>query len=128
MTPRDYRDDPEATASLQELVRELSVQTEALPAALRQQCLAAGAAVVPALIAFLESALADDHAEPEGATFHAIDLLGALGDARAVPILLRCLARDDLFDGLAPQGRRGPAHAGPCSPRGLSRGLWHDHP
>jgi hypothetical protein len=57
--------------------------------------------MVPALITLLEAALADDQAEPEGALFQAVDLLGALGDARAVPILLRCLAHDDLFDGLA---------------------------
>ena len=50
----------------------------------------------------LEAGLADDRAEPEGALFHAVDLLSALGDARAVPILLRCLAHDDRFDGLAP--------------------------
>jgi len=118
MTPRDYRDDPEATESLQELVRELSAQTEALPEALRQQCLAAGTAVVPALIALLEAALADDQAEPEGATFHAIDLLGALGDARAVPILLRCLVRDDLFDGLAPQAAAALHTLGPAALEG----------
>jgi hypothetical protein len=58
--------------------------------------------MVPALIALLEAALADDQAEPEGPLFHAVDLLGTLGDARAVPILLRCLAHDELFDGLAP--------------------------
>jgi SEC-C motif len=118
MTPRDYRDDPEATEFLQELVRELSVQTEALPEALRQQCLAAAGAVVPALIALLESALADDQAEPEGAAFHAVELLAALGDARAVPILLRCLAHDDLFDGLAPQAAAALRTLGPAALEG----------
>jgi HEAT repeat protein len=54
--------------------------------------------MVPALIALLAAGLADDRAEPERALFHAVDRLGALGDARAVPILLRCLAHDDLFD------------------------------
>jgi hypothetical protein len=101
MTPRDHCDNPEAPASPQALVRALRAQDGALPEALRRQCLAAGAAVVPALIALLEAALADDQAEPEGAPFHTVDLLGPLGDARAVPILLRCLAHDDLFDGLA---------------------------
>jgi SEC-C motif len=101
MTPRDYHDQREPTVSPQALVRDLRAQEGALPEALRRQCLAAGAAVVPALIALLEAALVDDEADPEGALFHAVDLLSALGDARAVPILLRCLEHDDLFDGLA---------------------------
>jgi hypothetical protein len=101
MIPHDHRDVREATASPQALVRGLHAQKGALPEALHQQCVAAGAAMVPALIALLEAGLADDEAEPERAWLHAVDLLGALGDARAVPILLRCLAHDDLFDGLA---------------------------
>jgi SEC-C motif len=101
MTPHDHDDAREATASPQALVRDLRAQQGALPEALRRQCVAAGTAMVPALIALLEAALAEDQAEPEGALFHAVDLLGALGDARAVPILLRCLAHDDVFDGLA---------------------------
>jgi SEC-C motif len=101
MTPHDDRDDRETTASPQALVRDLCAQAGALPETLRQQCMAAGATVVPALITLLEAGLADDQAEPEGALFQAVDLLGALGDARAVPILLRCLEHDDLFDGLA---------------------------
>jgi SEC-C motif len=101
MIPHDHHDDREATASPQAIVRDLRAQEGALPEALRRQCLAAGAAMVPALIALLEAGLTDDQAEPEGALFHAVDLLGALGDARAVPILLRCLEHDDLFDGLA---------------------------
>jgi HEAT repeat protein len=101
ITPRDYHDDRETTASPQALVRDLRAQAEALPEALRRQCLAAGATVVPALIALLEAALADDRAQRAWAPFHAVDLLGALGDARAVPILLQCLEHDDLGDGLA---------------------------
>jgi SEC-C motif len=101
MTPHDDRDHREPTTSPQALVRNLCAQAEALPEALRQQCVAAGAAIVPALIALLEDALVDDQPEHEGALFHAVDLLGALGDAQAVPILLRCLEHDDLFDGLA---------------------------
>jgi hypothetical protein len=101
MTPHDHDDAREATASPQALVRALRAQEGALPEALRRQCVAAGAAMVPALIALLEAGLADDQAEPEGALFHAVDLLSTLGDARAVPILLRCLEHDDLFDGLA---------------------------
>src|SRR5918992_2050623 len=118
MTPHDDRDDRETTASPQALVRDLRAQEGALPAALHQQCVAAGAAIVPALIALLEAGLANDQAESEGALFHAVDLLSALGDARAVPILLWCLEHDDLFDGLALPAGRGPAHIRPCGPRG----------
>jgi SEC-C motif len=118
MTPQDHDDDPAATVSPQALVRDLRAQQGALPAALRQQCVAAGAAIVPALIALLEAGLADDRAEPEGALFHAVDLLGALGDARAVPILLRCLAHDELFDGLAPPAAAALRTLGPVALEG----------
>jgi hypothetical protein len=67
------------------------------------------------LIALLEAALADDQAEHEGAPFHAVDLLGALGDARAVPILLRCLEQDDLCDRLAPQAAAALRTLGPSA-------------
>ena len=100
MTQGDHRHNRETTASPQALVRDLRIQGGALPEALRQQCLAAG---VPALTARLEAGLANEQAEPEGALFHAVDRLGALGEARAAPILLRCLEHDDLFDGLALQ-------------------------
>jgi hypothetical protein len=115
MTPRDHHDGRKTTASPQALVRDLRAQAGALPEALRQPCVAAGAAMVPALIALLESGLADDQAEPEGALCQAVDLLGALGDARAVPILLRCLAHDDLFDGLAPPAAAALRPLGPAA-------------
>jgi hypothetical protein len=118
MTPRDHHDHRETTASPQALVRDLHAQEGALPEALRQQCLATGAAIVPALTALLEAGLADDQAEPEGALFHAVDLLGALGEARAVPILLRCLAHDDLFDGLALQAAAALRTLGPATLEG----------
>jgi hypothetical protein len=118
MTPHDDRDDREPTTSPQALVRNLCAQGEALPEALRRQCMAAGAAIVPALIALLEDALADDQAELGGATFHAVDLLGALADARAVPILLRCLEHDDLFDGLAPPAAAALRTIGPAALEG----------
>ena len=57
--------------------------------------------MVPALIARLEAALADDAAAPAEALCQAVDLRGALGDARAVPLLLQGLARDDRCAGLA---------------------------
>jgi hypothetical protein len=109
MTPRDHHDHRETTVCPQALVRALWAQESALPEAHRRQYGAAGAAVVPALIALREAALADDQAEPEGALFHAVDLLGTLGDPLAVPIMLRCLAHDDGDDGLAL-----PA-TGPCA-------------
>ena len=87
-----------ALASPQDLVRQLCLYAEALPEALRRQLLAAGAAVVPALITLVEQALTDDHAALGWAPLHAVELLGALGDPRAVPVLLRCLAEDDESD------------------------------
>jgi hypothetical protein len=74
--------------------------------------------MVPVLITLLEAGLADDQAEPAGALFHAVDLLGALGDARAVPILLRCLERDELFDGLAPPAAAALRTLGPAALEG----------
>jgi SEC-C motif len=118
MTPRDHHDDRETVVCPQALVRDLRAQEGVLPEALRRQCLAAGAAMVPALIALLEAGLADDRAEPEGALFHAVDLLGALRDARAVPILLQCLALDDLYDGLALQAAAALRTLGPSALEG----------
>jgi SEC-C motif len=115
MTPHDHHDHRETAVLPQALVRDLRAQEGALPEALRQQCLAAGAAMVPVLITLLEAGLADDQAEPEGALFHAVDLLGALGEARAVPILLRCLEHDDLFDGLAPPAAAALRALGPSA-------------
>ena len=118
MTPPDDRDNREPTTSPQALVRNLCAQAAALPEALRQQCLAAGAAIVPALIALLEAGLADDQPEREGALFHAVDLLGALREARAVPILLRCREHDDLCDGLAPPAAAALRTLGPAALEG----------
>jgi len=53
---------------------------------------------VPALITLVEQALTDDHAELGWAPLHAVELLGAMGDPRAVPVLLRCLDEDDESD------------------------------
>ena len=91
--------DPETTvtASLQELLRHLRGYAGELPEAMRRPLVAAGATVVPALIALVEDALADDYTNLGWAPLHAVDLLGALGDARAVPVLLRCLDQEDEF-------------------------------
>ena len=110
----DHPDHPAApgatgTPSLQELLRHLRGYEGALPAAIRSPLLAAGATVVPALITLVESALADEQTALGWAPLHAVELLGALGDARAVPVLLRCLDHEDEFDLLVPT----PAYLGP---------------
>ena len=54
--------------------------------------------ILPALIALVEDALTDDQRDLGWAPLHAIDLLGALEDARALPVLLRCLDLEDELD------------------------------
>ncbi len=92
--------DPKATgpASPQELVRRLRGYEGGLPGAVRRPLVAAGATMVPALITLVEDALADDQSDLGGAPRQAIDRLGALGDARALPVLLRCLDLEDELD------------------------------
>jgi hypothetical protein len=85
-------------ASPQELVQHLRGYEGGLPEAVRQPLVAAGATIVPALITLVEDALADDQRDLGWAPLHAIDLLGALGDARALPVLLRCLDLEDELD------------------------------
>ena len=55
------------------------------------------------MIALVEEALADDQTDMGWAPLHAVDLLGALGDARAVPVLLCCLDQEDELDLLVQQ-------------------------
>jgi hypothetical protein len=98
MTQNPGTSNAEALASPQDLVRQLGGCVEALPEALRRQLLAAGAAIVSALITLVEQALTDDHAALGWAPLHAVELLGAMGDPRAVPVLLRCLDEDDESD------------------------------
>jgi hypothetical protein len=100
MDPAHYSTDPEATgpASPQDLVRHLRGYEGMLPDAVRRPLVAAGGPLVPALIALVEDALADDQTDLGWAPLHAVDLLGALGDARALPVLLRCLDREDELD------------------------------
>jgi hypothetical protein len=92
-----------AATSLQELLQHLRAYEGELPEAIRRPLVTAGATVVPALIALVESALADDRVDLGWAPLHAVDLLGALGDARAVPVLLRCLDQEDDLDLLVQQ-------------------------
>lgn len=75
----------------QALVQRLRDLDEELPEALRAQCLAAGASIVPDLIVLLEDeVLADEESEYGWAPLNAAELLGTLGDVRAIPVLLRC--------------------------------------
>jgi hypothetical protein len=87
-----------APASPQDLVQHLRGYEGRLPEAVRRPLVAAGAAILPALIALVEEALADDQSDLGWAPLHALDLLGALGDTRALPVLLRCLDLEDELD------------------------------
>jgi hypothetical protein len=89
--------------SPQDLLHRLRGYEGGLPEAIRRPLVAAGATVVPALIALVADTLADDHADLGWAPLHAVDLLGALGDARAIPVLLRCLDQEDELDLLVQQ-------------------------
>jgi hypothetical protein len=84
--------------SPQDLVQHLRGYEGQLPEAVRRPLVAAGTAIIPALITLVEGALADDQTEWGWVPLHAIDLLGALGDTRAVPVLLRCLEIEDELD------------------------------
>ena len=95
--------EPPSTVSPQELLQHLRGYEGELPEAMRRPLVAAGATVVPALIALVEEALADDYADLGWAPLHAVAILGALGDARAVPVLLRCLDQEDELDLLGQQ-------------------------
>ena len=94
-SPHDIHD----TAPRAALLQQLRQGDRALPEALQAQILAAGSASIPGLIAILEDALADDEADHGWAPAHAAKLLGMLGDAQAVPVLLRMLAFYEVIDG-----------------------------
>ena len=72
MDPAHYPTDPEAPgpASPQELVRHLRGYEGVLPDAVRRPLVAAGAPLVPALIALVEDALADDQTDLGSAPCH----------------------------------------------------------
>ena len=69
-----------------------------LPETLRTQCLAAGTAFIPELVAIVEQEMADAQGAHGWAPVHAVELLGMLGDAQTIPVLLRCLQRQDKLD------------------------------
>ena len=99
----DHPNDPAAPTAMvptspQDLVQHLRGYEGQLPEAVRWPLVAAGASILPALIALVEDALANDQTEWGWAPLHAIDLLGTLGDARTLPVLLRCLDLEDELD------------------------------
>ena len=99
----DHPDYPAAPTTMvptspQDLVQHLRGYEGQLPEAVRRPLVAAGASILPALIALVEDVLANDQTEWGWAPLHAIDLLGALGEARALPVLLRCLDLEDELD------------------------------
>jgi SEC-C motif len=96
-------DDTRAPSDPQALIERLRHLHDAMPEALHAQCLAAGTAIVPGLLAVLEDTRKDEPTAPSGPPWHAVALLGRLGDARAVPVLLRCLERCDTVDPLEEQ-------------------------
>jgi hypothetical protein len=120
----DHPDHPAApgapgTPSLQELLHHLRGAEGELPTAIRSPLLAAGATVVPALITLVERALADEQTDWGWTPLYAVELLGALGDTRAVPVLLRCLDHEDELDLLVQQAaaalhRLGALALDPC--------------
>ena len=93
--PYDLHD----TALRAALMQQLRQWDREVPEALQAQILAAGSASIPDLIAILEDALADDEADHDWAPVHAAQLLGMLGAAQAVPVLLRMLACYAVIDG-----------------------------
>jgi len=104
--------------SLQDLVQHLRGYEGQLPEAVRRPLVAAGAALIPALITLVEDALADDQTAWGWAPLHAIDLLGALGDARAVPVLLRYLDLEDELDRRVEQAEAALRALGACALEG----------
>jgi HEAT repeat protein len=98
MSLGDPPDDPGAPMSLQELVNRLRALDGTLPAAVQAQVVAAGSAMVPALIAILEEALTDGEVDHGWTPAHAATLLGLLGSVQAVPLLLRILEHYAVID------------------------------
>ena len=98
MSHRHPSSDSQATMSTSTLAQRLRAVNETLPETLQTQILAAGSAIVPDLIAILEATLADDETDHGWTPSHAAKLLGQLGDARAVSVLLRFLEHYDALD------------------------------
>src|SRR5687767_4815891 len=80
---------------LDEAIARLRRTTEQLPASLRAQLVAAGAEAVPQLVALLEDRDGWQHDAAGGGwpPIHAVEILGEIGDPRAVAPLIAA-ARD----------------------------------
>src|SRR5262249_8807302 len=90
--------DSQAPVAIPELVQRLRAVNQTLPEALQAQILTAGRAIVPDLIILLEETLADDATDQGWTRSQAAKLLGRLGGAQAVPVLLSFLAHYDVLD------------------------------
>jgi hypothetical protein len=98
MEAKRFDADPSPLADPSSLVQRLWALDDEFPHELRATCLAAGNTLIPALIRQLEASL---DADPTGwPLVYAAELLGAIGDSRAVPILLRCLEQSDALEAL----------------------------
>jgi len=98
------------------LIERLYQLDKAMPDVLREQFIAAGGAVVPELIGVVEAALAEEQGEEESlASLYAARLLGALGDERAIPVLMRCLPTSEEFDGLCYEAVKALVAIGPAA-------------
>ena len=111
----DPSHDLDDTAPLAALMQQLRQVDRELPEALQAQILAAGSASIPGLIAILEDALADDEADHGWAPAHAARLLGMLGDAQAVPVLLRILEHYAVIDGYHQEAEDALVALGHCA-------------
>jgi hypothetical protein len=99
MSLGDFPHDISDTKPLPEWMQPLRETDRELPEALQDQILASGRASLSGLIQVLEDTLADDEADHGWAPMHAAKLLGMLGDAQAVPVLLRMLEHYEVLDG-----------------------------
>ena len=108
-------DDAREAVAPHALMEQLQNLGETMPEALREHFMAAGEAVVPELIALVETALEAEADDESWSPVHAAELLGALGDERAVPVLLRCLQVCDNLEFLYQRAVRALIVLGPAA-------------
>lgn len=98
MEAKQFDADLSQTADPRSLVQGLWTLEEEFPHKLHEACLAAGGTLVPELIRQMAASLdADASGWP---LVYGAELLGTIGDSRAVPILLCCLERSDALGSL----------------------------
>jgi hypothetical protein len=91
-----------------DLIGQLIQVGEKLPDDLRRTILAAAPDIVPDLIGLIADALKDDEGTDESlqwAAIHAAELLGKIGDAHAISVLLDCVEQCDSMDYLLNNAR-----------------------